>query len=127
MPDSDYFSITKMKITITKIIDRVRLLYLLRSHLVDEGLTFKQLIDRIDNLPYSITSDLDIKEIESILGEVAIFSIEKDYPEYVGDPRFCPPWQQPNYIAARKWYDSLPEEDKEKVKILIRGSGPWAG
>ena len=114
-----------MKITITKVLNRVKLLYVLRANSIEDNLNFGQLINKIDNLSCLIDSNLDGDQIESILEGLAIFSIEKDYPEYTCNPRCCPPWQQPDYIAAKKWYDSLSKEDRDKIDILINGSGPW--
>jgi hypothetical protein len=111
------------KLTITKSLDRKGLVKALRNMFVD--LSLSECFKIIDNLPF-VNEEMwsESNTITNILEAHCIFSYEDISPPY--DYSACkPPWEQPEYISAKNWYDTLPEEDRTKIDILVRGNVAW--
>lgn len=113
-----------IKLTILKALNRIRLMYLIRYHLTIQKISLSDAKNIVDNLPWSTETFLPKEEISPFLNDVATFSIEDVVPIY--EPKFRPPWQTPEYLAARQWYSSLSEDDRKKIDILVNANVAWA-
>jgi len=111
------------KLTITKVSDRkglansLRDLYCLAS--VSERLKI------VDNLPF-VDDKLytEPSHIEKVLSKYCEYYYE-EIP-FPGNENACtPPWESPQYLEAKKWYNTLSENDRRKIDILVQANVPW--
>lgn len=107
------------KLTITKVLNRTAFVKAIDG--VFGQLSLSERMKLADSMPYvDDTMMAEESFIENRLSGVCEFSYE-----LIPQP-YAPPWEQPEYIAAQKWYNTLSDEDKKKVDILKAASGPWA-
>lgn len=107
------------KLTITKLLNRTGFVKAIDG--IFGSLSLSERMKLADNLPYSRGDMLATEElIDSRLTGVCEYTYELIPDQY------APPWEQPEYLAAVKWYNTLSDEDKKMVDILKRANGPWA-
>lgn len=110
------------KLTVTSVSDPARFMIGLRDLLV---LSARDRLDAIRNLPYTYEGLSETPNTIRILFE--------DYAEYTYEQipwpkasgQYIPPWETPEYLDAKNWYNALPEEDRKRIDTLLRAQGPW--
>lgn len=112
-----------MKLTITKVSDRVGLAHSLKDLYCE--LSASERLKIVDNLPF-IDDNLytEPDHIKKILDAFCEYTY-KQIP-FPGNENVCtPPWESPEYISAKNWYNTLPEEQRQKIDILVAANIPW--
>lgn len=114
-----------MKLTVDKILcSRVLAAKAFRD--LKPRLSMDDVFKIIDNLPYIEESCwYDRRELMERFTDVAIFSYEKTQEDIIYGFQE-PYWKTKEYLDAKAWYDGLSQEDRNKVDILTRHSGPVA-
>jgi hypothetical protein len=111
----------RMKLVITEVVNRPAFVKAIGD--IYYTLSFRERVDMCDKLPFQ---DEDMymaeEELKNKLGTSAIYT----YQIAASNDLYAPPWEQQDYIDARAWYNTLPEEDRKKIDTLVRGSMPWA-
>lgn len=110
-----------MRLTITRVVNRFKLLLALRKF--NPKFSLQEIAEIADNLPYSQRMFYTKDALDALFGEAAEFVLEKDQEDVELEKSFD---EAKDYIEARKWYDSLPESDRSKIDVLILGSVPHA-
>lgn len=107
-----------MKLTITKYIDRLKLIKFFRTYYITMTLT--EAVYNTDNLPYVFeVSKADGNDIREAIKSFALFSIEEDKEDF----GFCnynlninPPQE---FLDALGWYSSCTEEQKNYIDQIV--------
>lgn len=120
---SDHYKFYKL--TITRCKNRGGLARVIRSFRqeIPVPMAFK-IVDNLETDPFIIeTTNENPSRIAKMLDDVAVYS----YDEIFIEPDYSckPPWERAEYKQAKSWYDTLPEEDRKKIDILIRGNVAW--
>ena len=110
-----------MKLVITKYTDKLGLIKAIRD--IYYTLSLKEGVDLVTNLPFQ---DEDMYMSEAELKEKLGKYAEYTYQPAASENPCAPPWERQDYIDAKAWYNSLPEEDRRKIDVLTRASMPWA-
>jgi hypothetical protein len=113
-------------LTITRCKNRIGLAKVIRSFHkeIPVPMAFK-IVDNLETNPFVIeTINEDPIRITKMLDDVAVYSYDEIFIE--PDYSCIPPWERVEYKQAKAWYDTLPEEDRQKIDILINGNAPWA-
>jgi len=113
------------KLIITKVLDRKGLAYNLKKIYPKMSVAERLMItDNItDGVPFIDNLYIESLSIENILTTCCQYTYEL-IPPSDNKNFFTPPWEKPEYIAAKKWYDTLSEEDRKKIDILARANLP---
>lgn len=110
----------RMKLIINKVTNKVSFILAIR-----DVYPFLSLIERsriIDNLPF-IDEDMymSFEELQRKIGNYA----EYTYQLADGEDINLAPWERQEYLDSMCWYNSLSEEDKKRIDILVRANIPW--
>jgi len=113
------------KLTLTKAKTRLGLAKAIRSFIDLPFAEVPKVVDGLQLEPFTIEHQYASPEmIQKIFGDVAEYTYQ-EHEEY--KEQEYAPWDRKEYIDARNWYHSLPQEDKDKIDILVRGvSVPFA-
>lgn len=111
------------RLTITSVSDRNGLANSLRD--LYYTLSISKRFKIADNLPF-VDEEMctEVSHIDKVLSPYCKYSYEQI--PFPGNTNTCtPPWESVEYIRARNWYKTLPEEDKNKIDILVKANMPW--
>lgn len=110
----------RMKLIITEVLDKPACVKAIRD--IYYTLSFRERVEMCDKLPFQ-DEDMYMSEAElkSKLANCATYT----YQQVPSENPFAPPWEQQDYIDAKAWYNSLPEEDRKKIDVLTRANMPW--
>lgn len=111
------------KLTITAVLNRTAFIKAIDG--IFGQLSLSERMKLADNIsPFRPHTRDDMLATEELIDSRLAGVCEYTY-ELIPD-QYAPPWEQPEYLAAVKWYNTLSDEDKKKVDILKAASGPWA-
>lgn len=111
------------KLTITKLTNRTMFVKAIRN--LFTKLTLAESVKLADNLPFVDEEMWTCPGlIEELLGPHCEYTYEQ-IPFPGCSDTSIPPWESPKYLEAKKWMESLPEADQEKIHVLIQASMPW--
>lgn len=68
---------------------------------------------------------LEDDNVKQLLGAHCEYTYSRVPLASWGDHDCRPPWDTPEYIEAENWYKTLPEDDRKKIDILVKGNVPW--
>lgn len=107
------------KLTVFETSDKIRFMLALRDLI---GLSAKERLSVSNNLPFTYEGlVLPPEDLKNILGPICKYTYEQIAS---ADPN-APPWETPKYIAAKNWYNSLSEDDRDKIDTLVKANIPW--
>jgi len=106
-----------MKLTIAKCNNRILFTKALRS--IDslyKSFSLQDIIDKLNNLPFVIENiDIDYNKAYQLFGDCCEFELESDSTIN----SYLAPWESEEYNDAMHWYNSLSEQDRNRVDVLV--------
>lgn len=120
---SDHYKIYKL--TITRYKSRLALAKAIRYFAPDLPFALiPKIVDNLEKEPFIVEQCAEKPDlIAKLLDDVAFYSYEEIFIE--PDYSCVPPWERIEYKQAKSWYDTLPEEDRKRIDILVSGNVPW--
>lgn len=110
-----------MHLIIHKYSDRMKLIKILRKWY--SNLPLQKVLSIVDNLPFEDNDFYFPKDEGSELDGIAEYSL---YEGVSFENKWIAPWETTAYLDAKKWYDSLTDENKNKVDILVAANIAYA-